>query len=910
MIKWILRGLFPLACLFYGSAWGCPDLPVHTVLEKGSRIELEALARQLADCPEKEDSLGMVFHKLGANAFGQGEITEAVHLTKLAVTHQEAASGGAPSESLGRSYFNLGYFYQLREDYKSAVPCFRSAAEIQQKLGNRELYRACLLKLSEMYKLAGAYDRAERQLRLIVEDTREVEEALNQAKASLMLSNLYNEAGQYEASIRESARAVSFFSAKGGAKGDDYAGALLNSAVAHYHLKDYKAAASFARRAAAAYRSLSNLTYETRTRNLLGLIALRQQEWQAAKRYLEEALALSRQDKNPENIAASLDNLGEWALEQGKLNMALAYFTDAVQALFPSFTFAAGLSASQKQYLARTPYKVGLLVHIRNYLRVQQRLLGEDGQAVDSGALEGALRVGDYLIDQLRFNHRDASTKLFWREKAWPFYEIAVSLCKQADNVKEAFYYMEKSQSVLLLEALSYADAMQVVPDSLRRQERILRRAIGDVQGALSATGTSDSTSLLREFVLLEKKLDSLTHYLGQQYAVYQKQQDWSAPVALGEFQEQHLSEPSRTLVHYLYGENRVYALWANGQSVGLVDLGERAVLSRQIADFMKWFQSPSAIENTPEVFKAKAYALFQALWTPLDVPASGEVLLIPSGPLAYLPFEALLSAPYAGADLEGAPYLVRDYKINYAFSATLFDQLQHQPGNKNREALVLAPFVTKGSASQPQLPYSEGEVSAVSQYFSAKVLQDTQATRTAFLNHQDIPAVLHFSTHAYGGQAATQPYIALSDSALYLRDLYQRSIPAELVVLSACQTQTGTMVPGEGVLGLSRGFFYAGSRSVVASLWNLNDFSTSQISQWFYEQLAAGTTKGEALRQSKLRFLADERFPAYQKSPYYWAGLTYYGNAGPLAAPVTRLWLWIVGAILGTLFLILLWRR
>ena len=894
-----------MACLFCWPALGCPDEPVLTILEEGSVAELQALARQLADCPQKEDSLGLVFHKLGAEAFGQGEIAEAVHLTKLAVTHQEAAFGGMPKESLGRSYFNLGYFYQLRKDYESAMPCFRSAAEIQQRLGNRSLYRACLLKLSEMYTLAGAYDRAERQLRLIVEDTRGGKEALNQAKASLSLSDLYNEAGQYELSIRESARAVSFFEAQEGAKGDDYAGALLNSAVAHYQLERYEKAASFARQAASAYRSLSNLGNEALACNVLGLSLLRQQHHPLAKQYLERALELSRQAKNPEDIASSLDNLGEWALEQGTPEVGKAYFADAIQALFPAFATTAVLSAAQKQYLARTPHKVSLLVYIKDYLSAQKSLMGTGAPIVDTTTVELALQTGDFLIDQLRFNHRDASTKLFWREKAWPFYETAVSLCSQAGNVAQAFYYMEKSQSVLLLEALSYADALRAVPDSLRRRERALRRAIGKVHSALSTTGTVDSTALLHEFVLLEKRLDSLTHYLGQQYAVYQKQQHWSAPVGLAEFQAQHLSEPSRTLVHYLYGAERVYALWANGQSAGWVDLGEQAVLSRQVAGFLEWFQSASAIENDPEGFKAEAYDLFQALWAPLEVPDGGEILLIPSGPLAYLPFEALLSAPYPGTDLGGAPYLIRDYQVTYAFSATLFDQLQRQPGSTNREAFVLAPFVTEGSDSQPQLPYSAGEVSAVSQYFTSSVLQDTQATRAAFLSRREVPGILHFSTHAYGGQATAQPYIALSDSALYLQDLYQRSIPAELVVLSACQTQTGTLVPGEGVLGLSRGFFYAGSRSVVASLWNLNDFSTSQISQWFYEQLAAGADKNEALRQSKLRFLADEQYPAYQKSPYYWAGLTYYGNAGPLAASVQRKWLGAGGAVLGALLLL-----
>jgi CHAT domain-containing protein len=98
-------------------------------------------------------------------------------------------------------------------------------------------------------------------------------------------------------------------------------------------------------------------------------------------------------------------------------------------------------------------------------------------------------------------------------------------------------------------------------------------------------------------------------------------------------------------------------------------------------------------------------------------------------------------------------------------------------------------------------------------------------------------------------------------------------------------------------VLGLGRGFFYAGAKSVVASLWNLNDQSTSQVISAFYASLADGQPKAAALQSAKAQYLQDAKVAAYRKSPYYWAGLTYYGDSKPLQAARTSFrWWWALG--------------
>jgi CHAT domain-containing protein len=120
----------------------------------------------------------------------------------------------------------------------------------------------------------------------------------------------------------------------------------------------------------------------------------------------------------------------------------------------------------------------------------------------------------------------------------------------------------------------------------------------------------------------------------------------------------------------------------------------------------------------------------------------------------------------------------------------------------------------------------------------------------------------------------------------------------ADLVILSACQTQLGDLSAGDELVGLSRAFIYAGAPSLVASLWSVEDESTAYLMKHFYRYLQAGIGKGEALRRAQLDTM--EQYP----SPYHWAAFTLIGDLGDVTPPPPpRRWLWIgLGTLLVTL--------
>ena len=114
------------------------------------------------------------------------------------------------------------------------------------------------------------------------------------------------------------------------------------------------------------------------------------------------------------------------------------------------------------------------------------------------------------------------------------------------------------------------------------------------------------------------------------------------------------------------------------------------------------------------------------------------------------------------------------------------------------------------------------------------------------------------------------------------LHELYTLKNQADLAVLSACKTAQGEIAVGEGIMSLARGFFYSGANSVIPSLWNVNDKSTSTIMTSFYKNLKNGKTKSEALREAKLDYITTHTLS--EASPYYWSSFILIGDSGSLA--------------------------
>jgi CHAT domain-containing protein len=252
--------------------------------------------------------------------------------------------------------------------------------------------------------------------------------------------------------------------------------------------------------------------------------------------------------------------------------------------------------------------------------------------------------------------------------------------------------------------------------------------------------------------------------------------------------------------------------------------------------------------------------ALYGELIAPLRTLLRGKHLIfVPHGPLHFLPFHALRN---------GDEYLCDAFTISYAPSATVFSLCQEKPASENANSLVLG--VADGRA-----PQILNEVQSVASLLPRSSLHvGDQATAALLREKGPESGVIHIATHGlYRQDNPMFSGIRLGDGYLNLYDLYQMRLHAKLVTLSGCATGMNFVAAGDELLGLQRGLFCAGATTLLLSLWDVHDLSTSQLMQLFYQECLLSGNMAGALQRA-MRELRQQN-----PHPYFWAPFVLIGK-------------------------------
>jgi len=354
----------------------------------------------------------------------------------------------------------------------------------------------------------------------------------------------------------------------------------------------------------------------------------------------------------------------------------------------------------------------------------------------------------------------------------------------------------------------------------------------------------------------------------------------------------------------YFWGEQAIYALSIRQQGSELLKLTSRQEIDADFSYVLNCLQQKTATQVTPTTYAQSAHRLFKQLLAP-DLPT--ELLLIPDGALARLPFEALVrKEPSESVSWRSLPYLVVDKAISYAWSYSLW--LQTRAPEQGR-VLVISPqkFQDLASLSQGKKLVSK-LTSMYGSQTTAMIAEQAQKNQflSAIAEKQEPLQILHFHTHAQADPSSpTESWISFQEEKMYLYELYYSQLDASLAVLGACETAEGQLQIGEGVMSFARGFTHAGCQSVVATLWASNESSTTEILVQFYEALSQGKSKRAALTQSKRSFLQDNSSrPNIAYHPRNWASLVLIGNDDAFPSS-TSYWPW---AIVICLLIVAVW--
>jgi CHAT domain-containing protein/tetratricopeptide (TPR) repeat protein len=738
---------------------------------------------------------------------------------------------------LARAQQNLGMTYFVLGRHNDALQLLEQAQRVFLKDGRHrdtiliELYlSACLLQLRRFADVLEKSSQARDLFSKLGTPFEAGQAVLNEAAANAGLDRF----GEALDALAEARR---FFEADGNAVW--VARTDLERAVVHLRRHAYTECLATALECARIFDGYEMPVERAQAHLVAAQAAAALDQQDEASRLAKTALAVSQEKELPDLAYQARCVIGALARRQGDFPQALAEYDQAIQAI--------------------------------------ERLRGQMMVEFRAGFLEDKQQV----------------------------YEDAVELCLDLNRPQDGMGYAERAKSRALLDLLAYridlrvrprdAEDADLVDEFLRlreEQDRLVRRWEGDPQLKVGGwtSPAPDREQVQQRLHVLERQITAQWHKLLVRNA------DYARDAALWQVQAEPVRPrlaPDTLLLEYFVVHGRLIAFLVSERSVQAVNLpvamaqveGQMARLSRN---------TKTAPHSAPEHLAdltAKAQALLRQLHTGLIAPFNEvlasypRLLVVPHGSLHYLPFHALY---------DGETFLVERHEISYLPSAGLLrymqpaqtaDGLSPAEGVRGRSCLQAAVF---GHSQGGRLPYAVEEARSIANLLDGELFLEEQATLAQVQRLAAGQSILHLATH--GEFSRDNPLfsgLALDDGWLYTLDVFNLRLQASLVTLSACQTGQHVVGGGDELLGLMRAFLYAGAASLVLSQWAVWDYSTRQLMESFYQNLAAGRTKGDALRQAQLRLLhaedggrASEAKPIH---PYFWAPFFLVGDAGLL---------------------------
>jgi CHAT domain-containing protein/Tfp pilus assembly protein PilF len=318
------------------------------------------------------------------------------------------------------------------------------------------------------------------------------------------------------------------------------------------------------------------------------------------------------------------------------------------------------------------------------------------------------------------------------------------------------------------------------------------------------------------------------------------------------------------------------------------------SVFDQSIKNIKQSLGRYALLESTANDFEnltTSLYYFYDKLIKPVESSLSGnKLIIVPDEEISYLSFDALMSSkPSPGqTDFSALNYLINKYTFSYALSSTFISGL-NQKYPRRINVFSFSPDYedtnANSSINKPALEGTKTEITSIYKWFNGKQFPGTNSSESNFKSLMDNPAIFHLAMHSFqDSDNSKYSYLlfenrldSLEDGKLYNYEIETIRLNSPMVVLSACNTGSGTLFHGEGLMSISRSFILAGAVSVVLTNWDINDITSSKIMTGFYHYLSMGKEKDEALRLGKIDFI--KASPTVYANPYYWAGYEILGN-------------------------------
>ncbi len=703
--------------------------------------------------------------------------------------------------------------------------------------------------------------------------------------------------------------------------------------------------------------------------NLLGRTQARLNNFAAARQQINEALKAALETENNLNIGLCHESLGIVGLEATSYESARGEFLTAINYLTKSNSQRE--LARLQTYLGQTEYLLGNLAQAAKAYEKALRSFGKTPDYTHEAALRFglgklALKQGDLtkakehlersieLTERLRVNASSRNLRSSFLASVHDRYETYVEWLMtrslQENNkhlAKQAFEASEFGRARALLDSLhEYPKELRKPSDPLLvvKEEQLLRKEQELIDKRASLVGLSgvekerneidkELTELKADYETLQARISGSSNF-----------DNLLTPLRYEETRSQ-LIDDETSVLSYSLGDSKSFAWLLTKDGLDTYPLADKQSIHRAAIQLIALLKSPTATQTQLQIAINEVSRLTVE---PVSTNLRGSrLIIVADGILQYVPFQILKSNSNADEPL------ISRFEVVNAPSASALAIAKRERNNRQPGAKLLIGFgdpvfssaytpqgfkahdanstrsesraVVSRFGNLPRLFNAKRELRSIEELVSndSAFYVEYNATRNNLLNaNLSDYRILHVATH--GVLDTDQPELSglafsMVDSNqqplqgfLSLAEIYNLRAPVDLVVLSACQTALGKEVRGEGLVGLTRGFMYAGASGVVASLWQVDDHATAELMKHFYtNMLQHGMRPPAALRAAQNQIRSQKKW----SSPYYWAGFTFQGdydlNIKATRPAFTRTYIALIAAgVLFVLLVVVLYRR
>lgn len=866
------------------------------------------LREQLGDVPGQVtvlNNLGIVLDKLGRYAQALERYRQALPLARQ--------SGDADTE--GRTLLNIGIAHFHAGNYAAAFEHLQQARTIYQQLGRPGREADALNNIGNLYERQGRYQEALNIYRRALALQQSSPESGAQGRALNNIGAISWHLGQYDHALTYYNLALEAKRAAGDRRGA--AATLHNIGVVHWKQADYARATDSYQQALRLRQALSDQRGMGSTLIGIGRVHADEGRSREALEAFQQALSIARSigDRIHECLALA---------QLGKLYSAAGKPREAYEAFRQSVTLGTQLQARGILWEALR----GLAAEEAERRQFQEAVQHYEQAVAQIEALRAEYRVSDEyaaLMDDKFEVYDDFLALLSRLHQAFP----------DKGYAEKAFEIFERRQGRMFLEQMGKTGARRFagVPEDVRRYEEALETRLEHTRHDLTAA-LSQATRDTARIAELEGRLSALhterhtlRATLQARYPAYEALR-YPQPVSLDELRRRVMQPDELMLVyHVMPGQTLLWIIGARQTQMRALPAGERDI--QQLVMNLRFAMLPDNLWNSSVeqvynparfqdvTFEEAGYALFSAV-LPQDARpllAQGRpVYIVPSGALYAVPFEAFITRPVHSID--DAHFLLEDVTISYLSSASLLKTLRdarsrsvpvtrypllafanpdyqafsEQLSRTNR-ALQIEAVVSAFGGQVAPLEDTEQEARAITALFQAppesRPLQLRQDASLANLLQMDASGTLNqyryllFSLHGIIPGEVTyveQPALILSDDLLMMSDVFGLRLNADMVMLSACNTGRGQYRKGEGVMGLTRAFMYAGTPTTTVTLWSVFSVSAKELSIGMFKHLKQGDAPADALRATKLQMLRGQKGQLF-KEAVHWAPFVIFGE-------------------------------